>query len=467
MKIRTRLTYQFTIIVALIIIVFSATIYTFYFEYRENEFYTRLKDTAVRSAKLYAKDLKEIDDKLFAIIDKNSLNNLIQENVIIYDDHGKLLYRRDKSLNDSIPRGVLKKIMLNKEIQYREGDKETAGILYVDSYNDKYIVIVSAYDKYGLSKLKYLKEILIIGVFISIGIITIMGLFFSKQALNPIANIVEQAEEITGSNLTQRIHEGKGKDEIAHLAHTFNDMLERIQKAFELQKNFVANSSHELRTPLTAITGQLEVALMNPREPAEYRRVLNSILDDIKNVNRLTNGLLELAQSDMNILKLDMKRIRIDELLWQTRVDLINREPDYKVNIEIMDVQLDDDQKLVVFGNKYLLASAIFNIMENACKFSNNKQVNIVLQSSKNVVNISFTNNGVGISQEDLEKIGQPFYRGANAKGIEGHGIGLSLVYKIIAQHFGQAVINSTLNELTEVNIYLPTFINFLDMMYD
>ncbi|MEO8762372.1 MAG: HAMP domain-containing sensor histidine kinase [Bacteroidia bacterium] len=465
MKIRTKLTYQFTIIVALIIIVFSVTIYNFFSEHRENEFYSRLREIANTTANLYSKEVKEIDTTLLKIIDKNSLNLLMEDNVSIYSYEGKLLYQSDAKTYQATSKEIIKEIIRNKEVQYTQGGKEVIGIFHKGADNDEYIVIASAYDKYGLNKLIFLKKTLIIGVFIAIGIIIILGLFFSKQALNPISNIIDQAEGITGSNLTARIHEGKGKDEIAHLAHSFNNTLDRIQNAFELQKSFVANSSHELRTPLTSITGQLEVVLMNPREPAEYLRVINSVLDDVKSINRLANGLLELAHTDTNLSRLGMKKIRIDELLLQSRIDLRAIKSHYKVNIDIIDI--NDDQKLIVFGDEYLLASAIFNVMENACKFSNDNQVNITLKSADNIVSISFINKGPGITENDLKKIGQPFYRGANSKGIEGHGIGLSLANKIVSQHLGQIHINSTLNESTEITIYLPTLRNILDNVFD
>ena len=465
MKIRTRLTYQFSVIVALIIIIFSVAVYKFSSNHRKNEFYIRLKEKAITIAKLYSRDVKEVDTTLLKIINKNSYNLLPKENVTIYNYNNKLLFKSNQDVYSPITKDLIRKVILYKEIRFSQDENEIIGILFKDGFNDKYVVVASAYDMYGLSKLNYLKKILIIGVFIAMVLIVVMGLIFSKQALSPISNIIQQAAEITGSNLAKRIDEGKGKDEIAYLAHTFNNMLDRIQKTFELQKSFVANSSHELRTPLTSITGQLEVALMNPRDPVEYRKVLNSVLEDIKDVNRLTNGLLELAHTDMDISRLKMEKIRIDELLWQSRLDLINKELDYKVNIEIKDV-LDDDQKLIVFGDKYLLASAIFNVMENACKFSDNKHVDIILTATNNVVCLSFKNSGAGISKEDLKKIGRPFYRGQNAQGIEGHGIGLSLVFKIISQHFGNTYINSTTNEYTEVKIYLPSYKMIIDYTY-
>src|SRR5262249_28595632 len=159
----------------------------------------------------------------------------------------------------------------------------------------------------------YLSLILLIGLLFSVLVTLLSGWFFSGQALKPISQVVNDVEAITGYNLNKRLGEGNRKDEIAHLAITFNQMLDRVEHAFHAQKSFISNASHELRTPLTAITGQLEVALINKRDPAEYENILASVLDDIKKLNKLTNGLLMIAQSDMDVNSMRMKSFRADE----------------------------------------------------------------------------------------------------------------------------------------------------------
>ncbi len=205
-------------------------------------------------------------------------------------------------------------------------------------------------------------------------------------------------------------------------------------------------------TITSSITGQLEVALMNDRKPEEYKTVLLSILEDIKSVNSLTNGLLELAQADMDLSRLKMKKVRIDELLWQTRNELLKRHPNYIINIEVEEFP-DDEGHLLIMGSEHLLKSALVNIIDNACKFSEKQLVNIYFKTQNETVNISFVDNGIGISEEDLQKIDQPFYRGNNAKSFPGHGLGLSLTSKIVALHKGKIEIISKLNEFTEVKV--------------
>jgi len=453
MKIRTRLAIQFTFIVASLLIIFALSIYYFSSTYRQKEFYERLNEKAKNYAKLSI-EVDEVSADMMKIFDRNTAY-LPNERIVVYDDKNDQIFNTNDD-SSRIKKDFLDKVRIEKEIKYSEGKNEALALLYPYK-NHLFVVSVSAFDKDGLNKLNNLRIILVIGLLVFVMVTMLAGWIYSGQALSPISGVVEQVEKTTASNLTLRVNEGNGKDEIGQLAITFNRMLERIQKSFELQKSFVSNSSHELRTPLTSITGQLEVALMSEREPDEYRAVLNSILDDIKSVNSLTNGLLELAQADMDLSRLKMKKVRIDELLWLTRNEILKRNPDYIINIDIVEFP-DDEGKLLVMGSEHLLRSALINIMDNACKFSRDKTVRVSFKSQNEVVYISFIDRGIGISEEDLKKINQPFFRGTNAKAFPGHGLGLSLTSKIIALHKGKMTITSKINEYTEVSLKLRHF---------
>jgi signal transduction histidine kinase len=453
MKIRTRLAIYFTIIVASLLIFFAFAIYYFSSTYRQKEFYERLTEKAYNYGKLVI-EVDEVSADLMTIFDKNTAY-LPDERIVIYNPRNEQIFitHGDSAKPDA---GFLDMVRKEKEKRYNENRKEALAITYPYK-NGLFVVMVSAFDKDGLNKLNNLKIILVIGSFVSVIITMLVGWIYAGQVLSPISGVIHQVEKTTVSNLSERIDIGSGKDEIGQLAATFNGMLERIQNSFELQKGFVSNSSHELRTPLTAITGQLEVALMSRKDPEEYIAVLHSILEDIKSVNRLTNGLLELAQTDADISQFKMRALRLDELLWQTRNELIKRNPENKINIDIPTMP-SDEKELQVMGSEHLLRSAILNIMDNACKFSTNKKVDVALRYENKKMNIEFTDQGIGISDEDIQKIKEPFYRGTNAKTFPGHGLGLSLTYKIIALHKGNIEISSRLKEYTKVTLTLPGF---------
>lgn len=453
-NIRTRLTFQFTYIVIFILILFSFSIYYFSANYRESEFYSRLENKAINTAKLLI-EVKEVDYDLLKIIDRNTINALYKEKVIIYDYKDEQIYNSLDDDSIQVSKTLLDNIRLKKVIRYHQGKHEVIGLLYADKY-DRFVVIASALDIYGRSKLNNLKWIIIIGFLISIGFTVFIGRIYANRALQPMSDVVKQVDKITISSLNMRVNEGNGTDEIAQLAITFNKMLVRLESAFEMQKSFVSNASHELRTPLTSITGQIEVSLMESNTQEEYEAILKSVLEDVKNLNSLSNGLLDLAKASSDISAIALHPLRIDEILWETRDELIGRKKDYNISIKFSE-PIEDEKQITVVGNDHLLKTAIINLMDNACKYSPDKSVEIILSVKYKYVVAEFVNKGIGIDSAEMEKIFQPFFRAKNAKTVSGNGLGLPLTYKIIQIHGGTISIDSQLNKETKVTFSIPS----------
>jgi signal transduction histidine kinase len=260
---------------------------------------------------------------------------------------------------------------------------EILGQFYAGKY-DRYVVFAAAQDIYGVLKLTRLRIILFIVFIISLFIIYISGKIFVSRALTPISNIMAQVSAIGESNLNARISEGNGKDELSQLAQTFNKMLERIESAFKTQKNFIANASHELRTPLTVITGHMEVILMKARTNEEYRKTIISVLGNIKNLNHISNRLLQLAQTSSEHSDSDFETVRVDEILWQARQDVLKINEKFRINISFSEA-IDDENNLQVRGNEQLLRTAISNIMDNRCKYSCD-HITVIRKTHNNVI---------------------------------------------------------------------------------
>jgi len=304
--------------------------------------------------------------------------------------------------------------------------------------------------------MKKLETILVIVCLISLFLFFIAGWFYSGRALKPISDVVNKVEDISITSLNLRVFEGNGTDEIGRLAITFNKMLDRLETAFGMQKNFIANASHELRTPLTSINGQLEVLMMKDRSTTEYKSALGSVLDDIKSLINLSNRLLLIARTSAEGPMSFNKKIRIDEILWQSQEEIIRFNNDYRINISIDDSLTDSDQMIVV-GDESLLKVAVSNIIDNACKYSDDHTVDIKFRHIEKSIEIKFKDKGIGISEEDIKKIFEPFYRGANTISISGTGIGLPLVNQIIKNHNGTVEISSLIGKGTIVTVLLPT----------
>jgi signal transduction histidine kinase len=160
------------------------------------------------------------------------------------------------------------------------------------------------------------------------------GRYFAGKALRPVSSIVRQVKGISASNINDRLQTRNNQDELTQLAQTFNDMLARLEEAFMLQKSFVAHASHELRTPLAVITSQIEVARLHDRSSAEYQAILDSVLEEVKSMNELSNGLLEMARVNADAATIPLEAVRADELLWQARTELLKKQTDYGVDID-------------------------------------------------------------------------------------------------------------------------------------
>jgi len=244
-------------------------------------------------------------------------------------------------------------------------------------------------------------------------------------------------------------------NEISQLISTFNDLLNRLETAFETQKNFVSNASHEFGTPLTSIMGEAEVMLMKERTPEEYQQSLTSILGQAERLNQITQTLLYLAQTGYSNKKVNFEILRTDELLWQSKemIDKLNPKNNIIIDFSLLP---ENPMKLKVMGNKQLLYLAFTNILSNACKYSNNKPVNVSIASSDNQVFLLVKDQGIGIPESEIQFIYDPFFRASNTRHFEGYGIGLPLTRNIVKIHGGQLQLTSVLDEGTTVQIKLP-----------
>lgn len=453
MNIRTKLILRFSLIVASILITFSIVVYMLSERYRREEFYSRLESRAITTGRLFV-SVSEVDQNLLRIIDRNSIHALYDEKVLVYDSLNQLVY---SSLDDypiSVDSVLINEVRQKQKIEFERNHNEHIGICYSDSLGS-FVIISSANDKYGKSKLENLRTVLWSGLVIGLIIIILMGTLFSSQMLSPIVKMNADISNITARNLGQRIDEGNRRDEIALLAINFNKMLERLETAFSGQQQFVSNASHELRNPLAAMSGQLQAVLDKERNAEEYKTVLWSLYDDTIRLVDLSNGLLQLAQSGLERQKYFFTSTRIDEVLFNAQNQLLEVYPMYTFQIEFDRVP-EDESLLVTWGNDTLLQTVFINLMDNACKFSENHNVTVRFNFDTKHIYLQFEDSGIGIPADEIELVFQPFYRASNAiNNKKGSGIGLSLCQKIVHLHQGDIRIHST-GHGTTVYVQLP-----------
>ena len=456
MKIRTKLALIFFVLVIVVVSAVSFSIYFLSANYRQVDFYRRLKNRAINTAFVLIQ-IKQIDADLLKKMEQENPASLPNQFVKIYDMDKRELYSSDIGRIMPFDSSFLNQVRQEGEIKITKSNYEILGFFF-KGRNENLLIVAGANDINGLDALENLRNIILITFSISLVIVSVFGWFFSGRALKPISKIVKEVDSITAASLDQRLNEGNRKDELSKLAQTFNRMLSRIEAAFLAQKNFIANASHELKTPFTVMAGEIEVTLLHNRDNQYYVKILRSILDGIKRFNKLSTQLLLLAQTSAELPQKRFSILRVDDFLWDAKKELEGLHMDYIIEI-LFDLHLTHDL-LTIKGDELLLKVLIMNLMDNGCKYSDNNRVQVILTTLPgDIISIEFLNSGDGIQPDDLQKIFDPFYRGKINRKISGFGVGLSLADKIAKLHDGKIFVESIPGQVTRFTVTLPVHI--------
>ena len=431
MSIRTKMTLLFLSIVTILLLAFCITIYFLSEIYRQEEYKTRLRQEALTAATvLFNKE--EINLDLLKLLARNQMTVLNKEEIVILNNKDEIIYQSGFE-NSVLERTIIQDIKNKKEVFWQHNEIEKYGMVFKNK-NQDFIVIISAIDKYGLSKQKILALLLSFGGVLVLILSAVGGWFFAGGLLRPMQQMIKKIDNINASHLNLRLDNTHNKDELSQLALRFNEMLDRLQKAFNTQRSFVSHASHELRTPLTAITGQIQVSLLANDNVDELRLMAKSVLEDVNQLNILTNNLLDLTSIDAEDTNINIGLVNVVELLFQVRSEVLNKHTNYVILISINE---SEDYLPEIYANETLLHTAFLNLIENGVKFSPDKTIFIRLSLSADYVIIRFQNRTDQISQSELENLFEPFIRGSNSKNTKGHGVGLSLTRRIIQLHKG------------------------------
>lgn len=453
MKIRSKIAIRYATVTAILMLIFAAVIYFFSAQDREKEFFDDLKKEGISKANLFfeAKATAEVMHSIY----KNNIIYIDEVEVAIYDKNYELLYHDAKDIDivKETPQLLDKIWSTERFLRFYESEYQAIGFLFTHQ-NSSYIVTAAAYDGYGYAKLTNLAINLLALSIISIILSFIIGYILAKRALMPVAQISDRMKDITANNLHLRLLNYNENDEFGELASSFNRALDIIESSFNSQKMFVSNVSHELRTPLATLIGEIDLALLKDRTPEEYKTTLISSRQDTNRLITLLNGLLDLAKASYDEQKISLNIVRIDEILLDAREFVLRGNPDYTIEL-LFNQEIEDDSEITIKGNEYLLRMAFVNLIENNCKFSNNKTSSVRISYFDSKITLQFADSGIGIPKNELEAIYTPFFRGENKGFTQGNGIGMALVKRVITLHKGQIEIHSVVGEGTIFTVQL------------
>ena len=270
-------------------------------------------------------------------------------------------------------------------------------------------------------------------------IILLCGYFAAKGIIRPIKKIEETTTSITdGNNLSLRIADTGGRDELAALSGNFNKMLNRLETSFEMEKRFASDASHELRTPVSVILAQAEFSLEKERQLEEYINSLEVIKRQGKRMNQLIGNMLSYTRLEQRIDNYPFEKLDFSVLVSDLCSDMT------PLRINDISLEYNVEPGIMINGNAELLARMLQNLLENAYKYgrqSGNTKVTLSLQG--NNIKLLVEDDGIGIAEDQLEQIFDRFFRVSNKTSITGSGLGLSIVKKIVDMHGGNIDVNS------------------------
>ena len=280
------------------------------------------------------------------------------------------------------------------------------------------------------------------------------GWLLARRALKPVDQMTQAARRISGERLNERLLESGNDDELDRLAKTLNDMLSRLDDAFHQMRQFSADASHELQTPLTILKGEMEVALRSKRSPDEYRQVLKSGLEEIERINTLVAGLLILARADAGVLRVDLQPVVLKTLLLG-----IFEQMKVVADAHSINLQTGDLQSVSVRGDREHLRRLLLNLVDNAIKYTPaGGSVTLSLQSDNEWASLIISDTGIGLSEDEQQKIFDRFHRAVDtrSKDERGVGLGLSIARSIADVHGGRIEVKSTPGKGSTFTVFLP-----------
>jgi two-component system, OmpR family, heavy metal sensor histidine kinase CusS len=289
----------------------------------------------------------------------------------------------------------------------------------------------------------------------SLGIFPLVGYQIARQGIRPVEEIATTARHISSTNLRERILPEGYPSELASLAGTFNQMLDRLEESFDRISRFSADIAHDLRTPVNNIRGEAEVALARARTVDEYRDVLGSCLEETVRLSNLISDLLFLARAESPLTHLHRAPVHLSELLGSV-CDY------YEASAAEGGISLStavDAEALVADMDRTLMQRAIGNLVANAVAHTPPGGVVVLgANSEMSGIRIDVSDTGAGIPAEDLPRVFDRFYRvdASRSHASGGTGLGLAIVQSIMVLHGGKAGIASQLGQGTTVSLHLP-----------
>ena len=448
-SIKTRLTLWYLLIIAILLVFWSIVAYSL--------MERGLADKHVSPVQIRITDLQSESGNTHVISQTDLITQLPREDnrrliLSMSFTLKELITIKDNSgvLNVETPEGTLS-IDLNSIVRYTFPDKTIVWVYvyYLGNQPNQYRIL-TLYQTAGEQILSDFIKVILISMLLTLLLAGIFGFFLVRKFLKPVRSISETAQDISDKNLGMRL-KTDSRDELGQLATTLNGMFERLQQAFERERQFTTDVSHELRAPLAVAQGEASLALRKERSPEEYQRALENISREIDQLSFLISHLLFLARSDNGLV---LEDVNLSDLLNELLEDA-------EVLCEQENIALESriDKHVIVRGDVTRLREMFLNLIDNAVRYTPREgKIAISLAEINGFARISVKDTGIGIPSEHLPYIFNSFYRVDRSRSREdgGTGLGLAICKRIAELHGGKISVSSVLKVGSTFTVELP-----------
>lgn len=413
-----------------------------------------LKITASEAIALVIQEEQELKFKhLLQNSDENINQHLIDANIIL------LLFDNQGNIDDNLGKNKLNIKITNLKKGYQNiVNNNQIWRIYTKkiTINDLtgWLLVAQSFDIIKQATTHLLKVILLSFPLI-LTVVILGGLFLADRALSPIDNIIKTTEIISADNFITRINYQGKFIEINKLSSKIDEMLDRLQNAFNNQRIFIADVSHELRTPLTIMKGKIEVTLNRDRSIINYQQNLQELEREVNRLIRLVNDLLFLSQLEQEENEHYLQKIVIN---LSSLLEVLCEQIQLLAEPKQIEFYQQIEEELIMFGNPDYLTRLFLNLLDNALKYTDQGgKVTVITEQQSDYYIISIVNTGIGIEMEHLPHLFQRFYRTETARSRQtgGIGLGLAIAQEIALLHGGFIEVKSKLNGETTFLVYL------------
>ena len=445
MKVQNKLVYWNTVLFTIVFIVTGVLFMITYTHYAASSTHRHLKSSAEICAMFHLEE-DELLPGDFAKVRyqyKESVSNIYYQ---VYGEDNKLKY----GLNlDTVPGDTLDIIRKKKSYYFNDEEYYAYGIFYHDNQGN-FVIITKEKKDILRSQQKTLFVLLVLGMFISSIMIFFVSKFIAYRAFKPFRDINKAAQNLINNKKGPlQLIVPESKDELAELICILNKLLKQLEENSVIQKNFVRYVTHEFKTPIAAIKGNLEVFLIKDRTPEEYQELANKLIREVDGLTQIINTLLAISDirtnQNIRIAQVDFYLdALVKEIIEHIRYNHANS------NISFQDFT---ESLIEVKGDRTQINMALSNLIENAVKYSNGKQVDVSIHEAGEHLKLIIKDSGIGIPKEQIPLLSTPFYRADNAGSKSGSGIGMSIALRILDKNGIKYDIDSVLDEGTNVTV--------------